>query len=475
MGGKKRQSLRHFLVSLLAAIVLVGCVGQPVVPEREEARPIATPAPAAPVEKPAARAQLNLWDRVRAGFALPDFDHPRVNQWEQWYRDRPEYVAAMMERARRYLYYFVSEVEDRGMPLEVALLPAVESAYKPNAYSRARAAGLWQFIPSTGRNYGLAQDSWYDERRDVVESTKAALDYLQYLNREFQGDWFYALAAYNAGEGRVARAIRYNETRGRSVNYHDLRLAEETLGYVPQLVALRNLVRDPAGQGIALPDIPNEPYFAEVRTQGKLDLTGVAIATGVSEDELRALNSGFRRGAIGFSGPQRVLVPAAYKTSVERQLALMPDSMRVDWTNHRVAPGETLVSIARSYGLSPEEIQSFNHLSSRKVKTGQQLTIPVAESAAPALIAAATVDRKLDAIKRTRSAKSGKFAKKKDGSTKVAKAGGTNKNNGNAVTKPSSSKTAKTNNNGTKTTTAKSNGKPASSVDQGSAAGKKPL
>jgi membrane-bound lytic murein transglycosylase D len=487
MGGNKPQSRRHALVSLLAAIVLGGCVGQPIVPEHEDTRPAATQAPAASAPKSAtpSGARYDLWDRLRAGFALPEFNHPRVSQWEQWYRDRPDYVASMMDRARRYLYYFVSEVEDRGMPLEVALLPAVESAFKANAYSRARAAGLWQFIPSTGRNYGLAQDSWYDERRDVVESTKAALDYLQFLNREFQGDWFYALAAYNAGEGRVGRAIRYNESRGRSVEYHDLRLAEETLGYVPQLVALCNLVRETSSPGIALPAIPNEPYFAEVRATGKLDLTGVAIATGVSEDELRALNAGFRRGAIGFSGPQRLLVPVAYKTSVERQLALMPDSMRVHWTNHRVGPRETLVSIAREYGLSPEEIQSFNRLPSRKVRTGQQLTIPVAESAASSLVAAASVDRRLEAVKNARSAKYSKYAKKKNSGANPAKkqVSGGGQSSATAKSTSAGSKTAKASNKtGSAKTVAstKSNGKPAngkssSPVVQGSSTAKQPL
>ncbi|MEK9133910.1 MAG: transglycosylase SLT domain-containing protein, partial [Pseudomonadota bacterium] len=218
----------------------------------------------------------DIWARLRKGFTMKPLDSPQVEREIKWFANNPEYMQRMMERARLYLYYIADEVEKRGMPMEIALLPAIESAYKANAYSRARASGLWQFIPSTGRLYGLKANWWYDGRRDVQASTQAALDYLEKLYNDFDGDWHLALAAYNAGEGKIARMMKYNERKGKSTDYQYLKLKRETQHYVPKLMAMVSIVADPAKYGVQLASIPDEPYFARVETGSQIDLGVVA-------------------------------------------------------------------------------------------------------------------------------------------------------------------------------------------------------
>ncbi len=221
----------------------------------------------------------DLWERIRRGFTLTDLDTPQVKQAEDWYASRPDYMARMVERSRRYLYYIVIEVEKRGMPLEAALLPMIESAYNPMAYSTSRASGIWQFMPSTGKSYGMKQTWWLDERRDVVAATDGALDYLQKLYAEF-GDWYLALAAYNWGEGSVRRAIAANQKRGLPTDYLSLPMPAETRNYVPKLQAVKNIVRDPEAYELELAPIPDAPYFTVVRTTRKMD---VKIAAELAE------------------------------------------------------------------------------------------------------------------------------------------------------------------------------------------------
>jgi len=319
----------------------------------------------------------NLWERIRAGFRLAPMEGPFVAQHEQWFSRNSEYMERMLQRANLYLFHIVEEVEKRGMPMEIALLPAIESAYQPHAYSRARAVGLWQFIPSTGRLYGLESNWWYDGRRDVMASTRAALDYLEKLSRDFNGDWQLALAAYNCGEGRVGRAIKTNERKGLPTNYEDLPLPLETRHYVPKLMAMVNIVRAPEKYGLELREIPNRPYFVQVDTDSQIDLNVVAKLTNVSVDDLHNMNPAFNRWATAPNGPHRILLPVSAKDAFLEGLNDLPAEQRVQWARHEVKRGEVLTKIARNFGVTPDAIREANNLSGNRVRVGQNLLIPV--------------------------------------------------------------------------------------------------
>ncbi len=329
----------------------------------------------------------DIWGRMRAGFSIPPLDSPLVEREARWFANNPEYMARMMERAKLYLYYIVEEVEKRGMPMEIALLPAIESAYKANAYSRARASGLWQFIPSTGRLYGLKANWWYDGRRDVQASTQAALDYLEKLYNDFDGDWHLAIAAYNAGEGRVMRARAQNRRKGKPDNYTDLKqLKAETRHYVPKLMAMVSIVADPAKYGVQLADIPNEQYFARVETGSQVDLGVVAKLVDLPVDDLHSINPGYTRWATDPNGPHHLLVPADKKDVLIEGLNNLPDEERIQWQHHAVKRGETLHEIGRRYGLNVETLRTANNLRSNLLRVGQDLLIPI--SARPLTVAA---------------------------------------------------------------------------------------
>jgi membrane-bound lytic murein transglycosylase D len=319
----------------------------------------------------------DVWDRIRAGFSFPALDSQYVTYYERWYQARPDYLQRVVDRARRYLFYIVEEVEKRGMPTEIALLPGIESAFKPTAYSRAHAAGLWQFIPSTGRHYGLKQNWWYDGRRDVVRATQAALNYLEKLKNEFNGDWFLALAAYNAGENRVHNEIAYNRKRGRDTSYTNLRLKAETRRYVPKLIALKNIVLDPVRYGLRLDPIKNKKYFAEVDTKSQVDLSVISELAGIPHSELRDLNPAFRRWATDPHGPHRLLVPVANHQYVQTKIALLPPDKRMRWQRHRIRRGETLSTIARRYGVTVGSIKTTNKMRGTYIREGRDLLIPV--------------------------------------------------------------------------------------------------
>ena len=335
----------------------------------------------------------DLWARVRAGFALPKLESPLIQRHERWFVENVQFREAMFARAKMYLYYIVEEVEKRGMPMEIALLPAIESAYKPYAYSRARASGLWQFIPSTGKHYGLKSNWWYDGRRDVIAATRAALDYLQKLHGDFDGDWHLALAAYNAGEGRIMRAIQYNRRKGRPTSFEHLtQLKPETKHYVPKLFAMVNLVADPAKHGIALADIPNEPYFTTVQTDSQIDLGVVARLTGMEVESLHHINAGYMRWATHPEGPHQLLVPVDKKEALLAALDSLPEKDRVQWRHHEVRKGETIYSIARRYGLHPDTLKSVNNLK-RGVQVGQSLLLPISAHAPAAVVEASSTTR----------------------------------------------------------------------------------
>lgn len=323
------------------------------------------------------REYTDLWQRIRDGFALPTLSNKYVDYYRKWYVQRPHYIARLLDRAQPYLFYIVEEIEKRGMPTEIALLPAIESAYKPTAYSRAHASGLWQFIPSTASRYGLKMSWWYDGRRDVIAATRAALDYLQYLHGEFEGNWFHALAAYNAGEGSIQYAINRNRQRGKSTHYQHLRLKSETKRYVPKLAALKEIVSQPDRFGIELAVIPNKPFFSSVDTLGQIDLHVAQDLSGMSDQELQLLNPAFKRWATDPDGPHRLLVPVAKSVQIKNELASLPASARLKWGHYRIKRGDTLSQIARKYGVSVRALQRSNGLKTTFIQAGNDLLVPL--------------------------------------------------------------------------------------------------
>ena len=297
----------------------------------------------------------DLWQRIRMGFALEPMDSTLVRDQEDWYASRPDYIKRFVGRGSLYLHYIVEQVEKRHMPTEIALLPVVESAFTPRANSRAKAVGLWQFIPSTGKNYGLTQDWWRDNRRDVVAATDAALNYLQKLHDMF-GSWELALAAYNCGEGCVQRAIAYNQRRGLPTDYESLRLPPETRSYVPKLMAVKNIVLSPAAYGIELESVPDEPYFTTVDAPRQLDVKVAAKLANMSEDEFLALNPAFNK-PVAMGGKIVLPIDKAddFKTNLETW-----DKPLVSWTTYNARRGESLDAIARKHGLSGAALRAAN-------------------------------------------------------------------------------------------------------------------
>ncbi|MDP1633704.1 MAG: transglycosylase SLT domain-containing protein, partial [Gallionellaceae bacterium] len=239
----------------------------------------------------------DLWQRIRDGYAMKELDSKLIKRHEKWYASHPDYVLRMTERGRRYLHYIVEEVERRGMPMEIALLPMIESAFNPGAYSVASASGIWQFIPSTGKHFGIEQNWWYDGRRDIIGATNGALDYLEKLHKQF-GDWELALAAYNWGENAVARAQARNRSLRKPTDYSHLKMPRETQNYVPKLMAIKNIVADPARFGLILSDIADEPYFEAVATSRHIDVKVAAELADIPMDEFLALNPGHNRPVI---------------------------------------------------------------------------------------------------------------------------------------------------------------------------------
>ena len=321
---------------------------------------------------------VDIWKKIGANLTLPrHMEHRSVKGRLAWYAKNQEYLDRVIARSKPYLYHVVKEVESRGMPLELALLPIVESAFHPFAYSRSHASGIWQFIPSTGKIFGLKQNWWYDGRRDIVAATRGALDYLEKLNRDFEGDWLLALAAYNTGERNVARAIRRNRNAGKKTDFFSLRLPRETKGYVPSLLAVAELVANPEQHGIVWQPVADQPYFAQVDTGGQIDLAVAAQLAGMKMDELYTLNPGFNRWATDPKGPHRLLLPAGKEKSFLEKLAGLTPQERVNWNSHEIKKGETLAGIAARYRTSVASLKSLNNLRSNTIHQGATLQVPV--------------------------------------------------------------------------------------------------
>ncbi|MDX1443509.1 MAG: LysM peptidoglycan-binding domain-containing protein, partial [Gammaproteobacteria bacterium] len=322
--------------------------------------------------------ELDLWARIRSGFSLPELDNPRIDAQLDWYARHQGYLDRVATRATPYLYFIVEEIDRRGIPMEIALLPIVESAFDPFAYSHGRAAGLWQFIPGTGKRFDMKQNWWYDGRRDVYAATMGALDYLEYLHRHFDGNWLHAVAAYNSGEGNVGRAIRYNERRDRPTDFWNLRLPRETAAYVPKLLALQKLVANPERYGVTLQPIANEPVLARVDVGRQVDLALVAQLAGMETEEIYLLNPGFNRWATDPDGPHELFVPLDRVEQLEQGLAELGPGDTIQWRRHYIRPGENLGSIANRYDTTVELLREVNSIRGNVIRAGDTLTVPVA-------------------------------------------------------------------------------------------------
>jgi membrane-bound lytic murein transglycosylase D len=338
----------------------------PVDPLRPEAPPVAPDAPVA---------RIDLWQRVRGGFGMPELDGQLVRNWEQYYASRPDYVQRMTERGGRYLFHIMEEVDRRGMPSELALLPFIESAFNPEAMSRARASGMWQFMPATGRDFELTQNVFRDDRRSVLESTRAALDYLASLHKMF-GDWHLALAAYNWGQGNVQRAVRANERAGRDAGYVNLRMPIETRDYVPKLQAVKNIVADPQRFGLELPKLENHPYFLAVPISRDIDVELAARLAGLSVADFRALNPQMNKPVILAAGTPQVLLP--YDNANAFGAAVAQHKGRLaSWTAWVAPKTMKTADAARHAGMEESELRAVNDIPPRMlVKAGSTLLVP---------------------------------------------------------------------------------------------------
>jgi membrane-bound lytic murein transglycosylase D len=407
---------RHGTLGTVLLILCAACAHQPPAPAPRP--PLQLPPAAAPATTPiapdagatAVPAPITLprewqhhngedyddvFDRMRAGFAFDEVQEPAIDVQLAWFEHNPDYLERVFQRGQRYLYHVITEVEARGMPLEFALLPVVESAYEPFAYSTSRAAGLWQFIPGTGIRFGLKQDWWYDGRRDVLESTRAALDYLQELHDQFDGDWLLAIAAYNVGENTVQRELDFNRANGKPADFWHLRLPAETRAYVPKLLALKRLMAEPERYGIEFAAIPNEPYFAVIETDSQIDLKIAAELAGTSYDDLVALNPGYNRWATDPEGPHRMLIPIDNADAFQTALRTLAPEDRVRFVTHVVTRSDTLAGIVKQYGSSAVVVAKLNELKGSKLTPGETLKIPEITGVIPdkVLLAAQRVDR----------------------------------------------------------------------------------
>ncbi|MBP7178387.1 MAG: LysM peptidoglycan-binding domain-containing protein [Moraxellaceae bacterium] len=317
----------------------------------------------------------NLWEHVRAGFKLDlSQDNDRIAVQRNWYAQHQPHLDRVALRASRYLYHTVTEAEQRGIPTELALLPVIESAYDPFAFSRASAAGMWQFIPGTGKIFGLKQNEWFDGRRDIIESTRAAYDFLTQLQARF-GSWELALAAYNAGPGAVQRAINRNAAAGLPTDFWSLRLPSETMSYVPRFLAMAQIIKSPESLGLTLRPLINQPYFRVVGTSGQIDISAAASLAGVSLKEMYQLNPGFSRWATDPEGPHRLLIPAFLPSDFEKQISSLPAPENVVVEHYKVKRGDTLSRVAKRFSIAPSELKRLNGLKSSTLKAGATLVI----------------------------------------------------------------------------------------------------
>jgi membrane-bound lytic murein transglycosylase D len=406
----EKPLVRKFLLPV--ALVLQACATQPVpepapepsaLPEPSIVQPVAPSAPPAAAAKPApkpviampkpfdaqpllvdppaivgidlAREPSDLWSRIREGFAIPDLTGPLVKQKTTQYAARPEYLQRILTRSTLYLYHIVEEIEKRGLPTELALLPMVESAFNPMAYSRAHASGLWQFIPGTGKRFELEQNSWYDGRRDIVDSTSAALDYLTKLY-EMHGDWHLALASYNWGENAVKKAVARNRAQGKKTDYASLRMPKETRHYIPKFQALKNIIANPTAYGVDLDAIPNQPYFTVITEAPDIDVHLAARLAEMPVEDFIALNPGFSRPLIRSSTVGRIILPNDKVVAFYDNLDALDESSLVSWQVYHPKQGEKLEAVANRFHISVNELRRVNGIPPRSTRMPKELVVP---------------------------------------------------------------------------------------------------
>jgi membrane-bound lytic murein transglycosylase D len=352
-------------------------------PAKEGTIPIIHPqedidVPIEPEVIPAEVAVEDVWQRVRQQLNFDITNERRVTSQRDWYLRHPSYMKRVAKRAKPFLYLIVQELEEQGMPLELALLPIVESAFDPFAYSHGRAAGMWQFIPSTGKRFGMKQTWWYDGRRDVMASTRGAINYLNYLHDMFDGDWLQALAAYNSGEGRVRRAIKKNKRAGKSTAFWDLDLPRETRAYVPKLLALADILKNADQYSFIWPAIKNLKVTDSVDIGSQIDLALAADMAGLTVEELHALNPGYNRWATDPEGPFEILLPVDKIAAFSEAIAKTQSDQRLNWVRHKVKGGDSLLKLAHQYHTTTDIISQVNELKSNMIRMGEHLVIPVA-------------------------------------------------------------------------------------------------
>ncbi len=320
----------------------------------------------------------DIWQRIRAKFTFDIPDDRRVDSQRNWFIKHPEYLDRVAKRSEPFIYYIVQELENNDIPLEIALLPIVESAFDPFAYSHGRASGMWQFVPGTGKRFGMKQNWWYDGRRDVIASTQGAIKYLKYLHKFFDGDWLLALAAYNSGEGRVKRAMKNNARKNLPTDFWSLDLPRETRAYVPKLLALADVIKRPEDFNIKLYEIENKSQITNINIESQLDLAKAAKLADLSLAELQRLNPGFNRWATDPDGPHNLLIPNHKVTNFEKNLAELPKKERLAWQRYKIKEGDNLGEIAHKFNTDITLIKHINNITGTQIRAGKHLLIPVA-------------------------------------------------------------------------------------------------
>lgn len=383
MNYQNRSPLLPLCICLAWIIGLAGCSTL-----KKDDKPVAesgTTAPVVPLEEPHQGIEpgahpgsnANLWEEIAKGYGLPEVNDSKVNKNLRWLSNNQRYLDKVSAQSKPYLYYVATQLRENNLPMELALLPIVESAYNPFALSPSKAVGFWQFMPQTGRNFGLKQNHWYDGRRDLVASTDAAVRYLKRLNTMFNGDWLLSIAAYNAGEGTVRRAIEKNRKLGKGTDFWSLPLSQQTQSYVPQLLALSKVIADPGKYELELEAIPNNPYFTRVNVSSPVDLTQAARMAEIDPQELRNLNAGYNKWITDPTGPHQLLVPVADAAQFTLNLDKLPKIAPIQVAgDYKVKSGDTLGGIAKRFGTSVAAIQSANNIKSSQLKIGQSLSIP---------------------------------------------------------------------------------------------------
>jgi membrane-bound lytic murein transglycosylase D len=376
---------RPFLVLISFITLLAGC--DSISPRKTDQAAVSanhTPVTqAAPIHKaqPEERKYDSVWDRIRAGYSLPHASNSTVDAQIRFYTSKKKYFYGVMQQAEPYLYFVASEMQANDMPMELALLPFIESSYNPTASSLGNQnVGMWQFGAATGRNFGLTQNNWYDGRRDVVASTDAAIRLLKKLYARFDNDWLLAIAAYNAGDGTIQQAIDKNRRAGKPTDFWSLPLNKTTQGYIPQLLALSKIIADPNVYDFNLYPIPDLPYFVKINVDSQISIADAAQQSALDVALLKKLNAGYKNGLTDPTEPRHVLVPIEAAATFRLQLDSLPKIARVKWQEHQVKKGESLNGIAKKYGVNAANIQAINSLKTAKLAPGQRLQIPLSPS-----------------------------------------------------------------------------------------------